>query len=90
MPSPEKDLALALELADAADAITLARFRAVDLHVATKPDMTPVSEADLAVEETLRARLAVSAPQDDVVGEEGGRSAQGASRRWIIDPIDGT
>jgi histidinol-phosphatase len=90
MPSVEDDLALALELADSADAITLSRFRAVDLHVHTKPDMTPVSEADVAVEETLRARIATSRPQDSVLGEEGGTSQGSAPRRWIVDPIDGT
>ena len=42
----EDDLALAHELADAADAITLARFRALDLVVESKPDLTPVSDAD--------------------------------------------
>jgi histidinol-phosphatase len=86
----EDDLALALELAAAADEITLDRFRAADLHVQTKPDMTPVSEADTAVEETLRQRLASSRPGDAVIGEEGGTSAGQGSRRWIIDPIDGT
>ncbi len=89
------DLALALELADLADEITLGRFRAVDLVVETKPDLTPVTEADRAVEEALRARLAVARPDDGVVGEEFG-VADGAAhgtaggRRWIIDPIDGT
>lgn len=97
MPTIQDDLALALELADAADAITLTRFQAVDLHVATKPDMTPVSEADVAVEEMLRGHLATARPQDAVIGEEGGaldeadgESRRPGSRRWIIDPIDGT
>jgi histidinol-phosphatase len=86
------DLALALELADLADAITVERFRASDLVVECKPDMTPVTEADRAVEELLRARLQQSRPGDAVVGEEfgsGGLDA-GSGRRWIIDPIDGT
>lgn len=90
MPPVEDDLSLALELADAADAITLARFQAVDLRVQTKPDMTPVSEADTAVEEALRSRLADARPEDAVVGEEGGASESLGDRRWIIDPIDGT
>lgn len=90
------DLSLALELADAADAITLARFRAPDLRVETKPDLTPVTEADRAVEEAIRGRLAAARPADRIAGEElggGDRVAGGADqagRRWIIDPIDGT
>jgi histidinol-phosphatase len=87
------DLAIALELADLADEITLGRFRAADLVVETKPDMTPVSEADKAVEEAIRARLAAVRPRDGVVGEEFGSDEGGggpAGRRWIIDPIDGT
>jgi histidinol-phosphatase len=85
------DLALALELADIADSITRARFRATDLLVETKPDMTPVSEADTAVEQAVRDRLAAARPEDSVLGEEYGVStAPGSSRRWIVDPIDGT
>jgi histidinol-phosphatase len=85
------DLALALELAEAADAITMGRFGSRDLHVETKADMTPVSEADTGVERTVRDRLSRARQGDAVVGEEfgsGGASAGG--RRWIIDPIDGT
>jgi len=85
------DLALALELADVADEITRWRFRARDLVVDTKPDLTPVSEADRAVEQALHTRLADARPADAVVGEEyGERGSAGASRRWIVDPIDGT
>jgi histidinol-phosphatase len=86
------DLALALELVDIADSITVARFRADDLVVETKPDLTPVSEADRDVEQALRARLAADRPGDAVVGEEYGSSegAAGNGRRWIVDPIDGT
>jgi histidinol-phosphatase len=81
------DLELALSLADDADAITLARFRAHDLRVDTKPDLTPVSEADRAAEAALRQRLARERPDDAVVGEEeGGDDTSG----WILDPIDGT
>jgi histidinol-phosphatase len=87
----QDDLALALELADVADAITLARFQATDLLVETKPDLTPVTEADTAVERTLRDRLAVARPGDAIVGEEFGASEAGdQGRRWIVDPIDGT
>lgn len=83
------DLALALRLADAADAITLARFRAQDLAVQTKPDLTPVSDADLAVEAALRSLLATERPDDAVLGEEGGTTGSGP-RQWVIDPVDGT
>ncbi len=93
MPGATDDLALGLELADVADAITLARFRAEDLVVETKPDLTPVSEADRAVEEALRQRLSGLRPQDTVFGEEYGgadRAGGAEARRWIVDPIDGT
>jgi histidinol-phosphatase len=83
------DLVLALELADAADAISMARFRAGDLQVSSKPDRTPVTDADHAVEAALRERLAAARPDDAVLGEEEGSSGKG-SRRWVIDPIDGT
>jgi histidinol-phosphatase len=87
----DDDLALALELADAADAITLGRYRASDLVVETKPDLTPVSEADTAVERALRERLGSVRSDDAIVGEEYGSSEAPASgRRWIVDPIDGT
>ncbi|HEY7106527.1 MAG TPA: inositol monophosphatase family protein [Acidimicrobiia bacterium] len=87
----DADLALALELADSADRLTLARFRAADLVVDTKPDLTPVTEADRAVEESIRAQLARARPDDAVLGEEEGASGRGSSgRRWIVDPIDGT
>ncbi len=89
MPTDPDDLALALELADIADSITLERYRAADLEVATKPDLTPVTEADTAVEHAIRDRLAGARPEDSVLGEEFGDSA-GGPRRWIIDPIDGT
>jgi histidinol-phosphatase len=82
------DLALALELADAADAMSLARFR-TGIAFETKPDLTPVTEADRAVEAELRTRLAQERPDDAILGEEHGTSGAGA-RRWIIDPIDGT
>jgi histidinol-phosphatase len=86
-----RDLSLALELAEVADAITRRRFRAADLKVETKPDMTPVTEADTAVERALRDRLAQARPDDAVLGEEYGQSeGDPAGRRWILDPIDGT
>ena len=83
------DLALAHELADAADAITLDRFGAVDLVVESKPDLTPVSDADRAVEQAIRTRLASSRPGDAVLGEEDGETGTGP-RRWVVDPVDGT
>ncbi|MDR2703083.1 MAG: histidinol-phosphatase [Cellulomonadaceae bacterium] len=83
------DLALALELADIADALTGSYFGKPDLSISQKADLTPVSEADRAVEAALRARLAQARPDDAVLGEEYGRTAGGA-RCWIIDPIDGT
>jgi histidinol-phosphatase len=87
----DQDLALALELADVADSITLARFRAADLVVETKPDLTPVTEADTAVERTLRDRLSEVRPGDAIVGEEyGATEIPESGRRWIVDPIDGT
>ena len=90
MTAAADDLTLALSLADAADAITLARFGAADLVVETKPDLTPVSEADKAVEQAIREHLASAAPEDAVLGEEYGEAGQTGGRRWIIDPIDGT
>jgi histidinol-phosphatase len=85
----EDDLALALRLADVADGLSMARFRAADLVVDTKPDLTPVSEADRAVEKALRAALTDERPADGILGEEFG-SAGSTERQWIIDPIDGT
>jgi len=84
------DLALAMRLADAADLITLARYQAMDLIVSTKPDNTPVTDADKACEEEIRALLQSERPSDGIVGEEFGNDAGGADRYWVIDPIDGT
>jgi histidinol-phosphatase len=84
------DLTFALELADLADSISLARFRAADLAVETKVDLTPVSDADRAVEETLRDAIAADRPDDSVLGEEGGGSDDVDGALWVIDPIDGT
>jgi histidinol-phosphatase len=83
-------LRLALELADIADAITTRRFRAADLVVETKPDLTPVSEADRDVERAIRDHLALHAREHAVLGEEFGEDDVDASHRWVIDPIDGT
>jgi histidinol-phosphatase len=83
------DLRLAHVLADDADSLTSARFKALDLHVMTKPDLTPVTDADQAVEEGIRRTLSRARPRDAVLGEEEGITGQG-SRRWVVDPIDGT
>ena len=88
-PSLADDLALAHRLADQADGITLARFGAHDLVVSSKPDLTPVSDADLAVEQAIRRELSSSRPGDAVLGEEDGETGTGA-RRWVVDPVDGT
>lgn len=90
-PSPNytDDLRLAHIMADAVDAQTMARFKAVDLQVDTKPDLTPVSDADRAAEEIIRGNLSRARPRDAVLGEEFGSEGHGP-RRWIIDPIDGT
>jgi histidinol-phosphatase len=82
------DLDLALRLADAADAISLPRYR-TELVIETKPDLTPVTEADRAVEAEIRRMLASERPEDAILGEEGGAAGSG-TRRWIVDPIDGT
>jgi histidinol-phosphatase len=83
------DLALALRLADAADAVSMARFDAADLRVALKADASHVTEADLATEQAIRAILEAERRDDGVFGEEFGSSGD-ARRQWIIDPIDGT
>ena len=83
------DLRLAHVLADQADAITTSRFKAVDLQVTAKPDLTPVTDADTAVEDAIRTSLSRTRPRDAVHGEEREDSGWGP-RRWVIDPIDGT
>ncbi|GAA1470330.1 inositol monophosphatase family protein [Microbacterium thalassium] len=83
------DLALALRLADAADAASMARFDAADLEVSLKADATHVTEADLATERAIRELLTAERGADGVFGEEFGRTGDSA-RQWIIDPIDGT
>lgn len=90
MPDLHDDLELALSLAETADSITTARFGALDLRVDEKPDLTPVSDADLDCETALRERLAARRPDDAVLGEEFGGDARLEGRQWVIDPIDGT
>ncbi|MGI8457963.1 MAG: inositol monophosphatase family protein [Propionibacteriaceae bacterium] len=83
------DLRLAHMLADDADSISMSRFKALDLHVSAKPDLTPVTDADTAVEEAIRRLLGRARPRDAVHGEELADTGWGP-RRWVIDPIDGT
>lgn len=87
--SYDDDLRLAHVLADAAERVTLPRFRAQDLVVEAKPDLTLVSDADRSAEEVIRGQLGRTRPRDAVIGEEF-ESTGHARRRWIIDPIDGT
>jgi len=85
-----EDLALAHRLADAADAITLSRYQAIDLSITTKPDNTPVTDADKSAEDAIRALLHAHRPDDGIVGEEFGNVGLEKNRYWVIDPIDGT
>ena len=86
----QDDLALAHALADLADAISLDRYQAQDLVVTTKPDNTPVTDADRAVETAIRQALATHRQTDGLVGEEFGSDKGTSGRYWVIDPIDGT
>ncbi|GAA1341636.1 histidinol-phosphatase [Arthrobacter roseus] len=83
------DLRLAHVMADSVDSQTMARYKALDLKIETKPDLTPVTDADKAAEEAIRGQLSRARPRDAVLGEEFGSAGSG-SRRWVIDPIDGT
>src|SRR3954468_12141370 len=84
-----EDMRLAHVLADQADSISMDRFKAQDLQVDTKPDLTPVTDADRAVEEQLRITLGRARTRNAVEGEEFGTTGHG-SRRWVLDPIDRT
>jgi len=90
MTAVRDDVALALRMADKADALTMDRFGALDLSVDTKPDLTPVTDADRSVETALRETLSQQRPDDPVLGEEFGGTTAFAGRQWVIDPIDGT
>lgn len=83
------DMRLAHVLADAVDALTMRRFKAQDLKVETKPDLTPVTDADREAEQIIRSQLSRARNRDSVLGEEFGTTG-GGSRQWVIDPIDGT
>jgi histidinol-phosphatase len=90
-PAYERELALALELADLADAVTLPRFRDPSLPIDHKRDQTEVTAADRDAEAAIRRRLAAARPEHAVLGEEEGMiGPQGSPWRWIVDPIDGT
>ena len=87
----QMDLELALEAAQLADEISLKRFQALDLVVETKPDLTPVTDADKAVEDTFRKFISQKSPDDLIIGEEFGAPASTTGKHyWVIDPIDGT
>jgi len=90
MPTYFDDLALALQLADAADLISMSRYQSQDLVVTTKPDNTPVTDADKATEVAIRDLITTHRPNDGVIGEEFGEEVGDKKRHWIIDPIDGT
>jgi histidinol-phosphatase len=90
VPGYKNDLDLAIRLADAADAITTARFRALDLTFERKPDRTPVTDADTAVEDAIRMLLSTERHSDTVAGEERGGAVTKQGRTWVVDPIDGT
>lgn len=93
-PSIADDLSLALSIAGDAELAAMTRFRALDLRVETKPDRSPVTDADRAVEEIIRERVAAARPGDAFLGEEyaasGATGAGARGRQWIVDPIDGT
>lgn len=89
MPTYDDDLRLAHVIADQVDGLTMDRFRAADLRVSTKPDLTPVSDADVSAEELVRSQLKRTRPRDAVAGEELESTGHGP-RRWVVDPIDGT
>ena len=84
------DLTLAQQLADIADQVSLARFRANDLVIDSKPDLTPVSDADKKIEQLIREHLLKVSPEDGVIGEEFENKVSTNNREWILDPIDGT
>jgi histidinol-phosphatase len=84
----ESELAAAHEIADRAGEIAMSFFRH-DPEVTWKPDATPVTEADIAVEAMIREELARRFPADAIRGEEGGIEGD-SDRMWIVDPIDGT
>jgi histidinol-phosphatase len=87
--SYDDDLRLAHVVCDQVDALTMSRFKALDLAVETKPDLSPVTDADRAAEDLVRSQLRRTRPRDAVQGEESGTTGHG-QRVWVVDPIDGT
>ena len=88
-PVYDDDLRLAHVIADQVDSMTMSRFKSQDLRVETKPDTTPVTDADRSAEEIVRSQLGRTRPRDAVIGEELPDTGHGP-RQWVIDPIDGT
>lgn len=86
----ESDLQLVRRIGAAADQISMARFLSQDLVIETKPDATPVTDADKATEKCIREILEAERPEDGILGEEFGSDISGKRRYWVIDPIDGT
>lgn len=86
----QSDLELIRKIGRAADSISMARFLSQDLVIETKPDATPVTDADKATEKCIREILATERPEDGILGEEFGADISGKKRYWVIDPIDGT
>ena len=86
----KSDLDLIRRIGKRADEISMARFLAQDLVIETKPDATPVTDADKATERAIREILEAERPEDGILGEEFGSEITGKKRYWVIDPIDGT
>ncbi len=86
----ESELRFAEHLADVADSISRPHFRRAETAVRNKPDGTPVTEADEAIERALREHIEAAYPNHDILGEEEGVTEKGSRSRWVIDPIDGT
>ncbi len=86
----QSDLELIRKIGRAADAVSMARFLSLDLVIETKPDATPVTDADKATEKCIREILEAERPEDGILGEEFGADISGKKRYWVIDPIDGT
>ncbi len=84
------DLELIRRIGKAADKVSMARFLSMDLVIETKPDSTPVTDADKATEKCIREILEAERPEDGILGEEFGADISGKKRYWVIDPIDGT
>src|SRR5262245_5146637 len=87
----DDELALAHELADLADAITLPLYDRRAFNVDWKANRTEVTDADREAEAAIGRRLAAVRPGHGLVGEEHGtQGAVDSPWRWIVDPVDGT